>query len=130
MNKHWKIKDGKMVKKPRFPKAKRTDSTSVAGLTLSHTVTKSFKFSVAQLKDLCTAEKLVGASFTRDQIKELLQEITRQNRYVIFESFAPYTITYNGYGQLKSMQLKEFGHKLSVDEIFNRLDKEFLTAEV
>ena len=98
---------------------------SVTGLTLSETVTKSRKFTLAQLRYACTADKLV-INITREMAKSLIKEVARQNRYALFDSYAPYKIIFNGYGQLKSMELSDGTGKMNVEQIFAKLNDIFL----
>jgi len=105
----------------RIPTVDTTSTTVTNGLTLTHVVAKAYTFTIAQVKYLCTADKIIGYPVTREQGQDLIKSLARENRYELFGSFAPYTITFNGYGQLKSMCLKDGGRVRRVEEIFNIL---------
>jgi len=124
MNKYWKIDDnGRMVRKhPHIPTVTRTETNTAAGLTISCNVSKSYTFTVAQLKRACTAHNLNAFPISRDAVNDLLKSIVKQHRYELFNSYESYTITTNGYGQLKSMGLKDGGRQLAPNEIFNILE--------
>jgi len=116
-NKHWEMKDGKMVKKPYYPVVERSNDHSVEGLTLMSRATRSMTFTLEQLQRACTIDKLVSRAFTREQALAVFAGLVRENRLELFGTYDGYRITTNGYGQLKHV---EFSHSnpITAKEIF------------
>lgn len=127
MNKHWELIDGKVVKKARYPKPVRTSEHSCNGLTLSATETRSLTFTVEQLRRAATTNKLVCTTFDREQIKNLIINIVRENRWELFGSYInPYKIVFNGYGQLS--YLEDDNKRVTLDTLFSILEERYKTA--
>ena len=118
-----------MSKTKRIPTVKKTEETIAHGLTLHHTVTRAFTFTVAQLKYACTVDRVMGfpVSLSRDKVNDVLKSVVRANRWELFGNHEPYRIIFNGYGQFKYVDCEAVGVKLSATEVFNILDKLYLT---
>lgn len=107
-----------------MPKSVSTELTVADGLTLTHIKTRSFTFTLAQLKYATMADKMFGLPVTRDQVNDVLKSVMRQNRWELFGSFTEnYTITFNGYGQFKSVECKSTNTKLTAVQVFNILEQ-------
>ena len=124
-NKHWEMKDGKMVRKPhaqRYPAVERSNDHSINGLTLLSTATRSMTFTLEQLQRAVTVDKLVCTAFTREQALDLFSSLVRENRYELFGTYDGYRIITNGYGQLKEVKFSH-SNPLSAKDIFIMLER-------
>jgi hypothetical protein len=123
-NPHWELKDGKMQRKEkslRVPKGVHTEAVTCNGMTLSHTKTREFTFTIAQLKYATTADKPYGLPVERKQVLALLASTIRANRWELFGTYEGYNIITNGYGQFKEIAFSH-GNPVKASTIFNKLE--------
>ena len=120
MNKYWKMKDGKVVR--RQPIVERDSSiTYKDGLTVIYTETKSVTLNIEQLKRAAMADKHMLSHIDRNGALKMLSGIIRENRLELFGTYDGYKIITNGYGQFKEIQ---FSHSNPIDAelIFKKLE--------
>lgn len=104
----------------RVPIGERNESTVVNGLTLDIITTRSYTFTIDQLKYAVTADKPFGLPVSRQQALDVLCALIRKNRWELFGTFEGYRIITNGYGQFKEVQ-HSHGNPVKAETIFNRL---------
>lgn len=120
MNKYWKMKDGKMVR--RQPIVKKDTTMTNDGLTVTYTTTKTVTLNIEQLKRVTTADKHMLSHITREGGLKMLSGLIRENRYELFDTCEGYKIITNGYGQFKEVQFSH-GNPVKADIIFRKLEQ-------
>ena len=104
------------------PKVESSNGHTVDGLTLSTIETKTFTFTLDQLKFAVTVEKPIGYPVTRAQAMDVLCGLLRKHRYELFGNCEPYKVITNGYGQFKYVEAYH-GDKYDAKLIFAKLEK-------
>ncbi len=105
----------------RIPKGVHSEAVICDGLTLSHTKTREFTFTIAQLKYAVTADKPYGLPVDRKEVLALLATAIRANRWELFGTYEGYKIITNGYGQFKEVAFSH-GNPVKAKAIFDKLE--------
>lgn len=108
--------------KSRIPEVTVNSGHTVDGLTLSTVQTKSYTFTLEQLKHLVMADKLFAHPVPRNQGLDMLLGLIRNYRYELFGTFDSYKVITNGYGQFKEVQFSH-GKAMKAKIIFAKLEK-------
>jgi hypothetical protein len=121
MNKYWKMKDGRMVR--RQPIVEHDSSIDYNdGLTVTYTTIKTVTLNIEQLKRACTADKHMLSHIDRNGALKILSGLIRKHRYDLFGTCEGYRIITNGYGQFKEVDFSH-GNPVKAETIFNKLEQ-------
>ena len=111
------------MRNSRIPTVETHTDHSASGLTLTRTVSRTMQFTIAQLKYGCTADKLLGVPYIRDEALTMLSSLVRKNRWELFGTFEGYRIITNGYGQFKQVEFDYEQPVNNAETIFNKLEQ-------
>lgn len=103
------------------PEVKKSSGHTVDGLTLSIVETKTYTFTLAQLKFAVTADKLFGFPVYREQALDMLCGLIRKHRFELFGTCEGYRIITNGYGQFKEVKFSH-GNPVKAETVFRKLE--------
>ena len=104
------------------PTVERSIGHTADGLTLSTVETKTFTFTLKQLKHAVTADKLFNFPVPREYALDVLCGLIRKHRYDIWGTFEGYKVITNGYGQFQEIRTSH-SNPLKVDRLFELLEK-------
>ena len=107
--------------KSRIPEVETSSGHTVDGLTLSTVQTKTYSFTLEQLKHLVMADKLFAHPVPREYGLDMLCALIRKHRYELFGTCESYKIITNGYGQFKEVTFSH-GNPVNAKTIFTKLE--------